>query len=110
MGRSRPHVFQASAAAATDRAGEVATLGAGGGASGTNIDRASEDDIWVVDGKPGMPTALLAWSGHDEHWPGHAHTLADAHAAAHDAQARLTLMDEVVVHANLIFPNTGGSR
>ena len=96
-----PHVVKAADSGAS---GDVEML------SSINIDRAEKDDIWVVDGKPGMPTALLAWSGHDEHWPGHANTLAEAHPAASNAEARLQLMDEVGVHANLLFPNTGGSR
>ena len=96
-----PHVVKAGAAGATGGADVVAKV---------SIDRAADDDIWVVNGKPGMPTALLAWSGHDQHWPGHPHTLADAHLAASNAEARLKLMDEVGVYANLLFPNVGGSR
>ena len=96
-----PHVVKAGEANASGDASIVQSI---------SIDRGASDDIWVVDGRPGMPTALLAWSGHNEHWPGHPHTLADAHAAAYDPQARLQLMDEVGVHANLLFPNVGGSR
>ena len=96
-----PHVVNAADANMAGGAMELATI---------NIDLAAQDDIWMVDGKPGMPTALLAWSGHDEHWPGHPHTLAEAHPAASNAQARLKMLDEVGVHAQLIFPNTGGSR
>ena len=96
-----PHVVKASTVNAAGTTGQLATV---------TIDRAAEDDIWIVGGKPGMPTALLAWTGHDEPWPGHPHTLADAHPAASVAAARLTMMDEVGVYAQLIFPNTGGSR
>ena len=96
-----PHVVKAGASGATGDAPIVQSI---------NIDRGADNDIWLIDGKPGMPTALLAWSGHDQHWPGHPHTLADAHQAASVAEARLKLMDDVGVHANLLFPNVGGSR
>ena len=74
------------------------------------IERAVEDDIWMVDGKPGMPTALLAWSGHDEPWPAHPNTLEEAHPAASNSEARLKMLDEHGVHAEAIFPNVGGSQ
>ena len=70
----------------------------------------ADDDVWVVDGKPVMPTGLLAWSGHDDYWPQHPSRLPDAHPAAFDAKARVALMDEVGVHAMAIFPNIGSSR
>ena len=109
---SGPRASPRSGATASRTWWKAGAAGAAGGAdvvASISIDRASDDDIWVVNGKPGMPTALLAWSGHDQHWPGHPHTLADAHLAASNAEARLKLMDEVGVHANLLFPNVGAA-
>lgn len=94
-----PHVVKAGKYAG--RANQVATV---------DITRHADDDIWIVNGQPGMPTGLLAWSGHSEHWPAHPKTLADAHPASYDAAARLKLMDEIGVYAQAIFPNIAGSR
>ena len=74
-----------------------------------DIMRNPEDDIWMIDGKPTLPTAFLGWAGHDEHWPRHPRTLDEAHPATHKAEARIALLDEVGVHAQAIFPNLGGS-
>jgi len=68
-----------------------------------------EDDIWLVDGRPGLPITLFAWAGHDEHWPGHAHSLRETHPATHDAKARLAMLDETGVWAQCLFPNLGGA-
>lgn len=94
-----PHVVQARELAG--RAEVVPTA---------QVSRNPEDEIWIVDGKPGMPTALLAWAGHDEYWPGHPTTLARAHPASHDAAARVEWMDQTGIYAQAIFPNLGGTR
>lgn len=78
-------------------------------AGGVAIPREADDDIWMIDGEPSLPTAFLGWAGHDEYWPRHPHTLAEASPATYQAKARLELMDQVGVHAQAIFPNLGGS-
>ncbi len=77
------------------------------------IYRHPEDDIWILGGKPGMPTAFMAWAGHDEVHPGHPRTLKDAHPGSYDPVARLKAMDEMGIHAMALFPNlniSGGGQ
>ena len=50
-----PHVAKAGASGAAGSGAQIATI---------NIDRAEEDDIWVIDGKPGHAhrAAGLVWA------------------------------------------------
>jgi uncharacterized protein len=98
-GERIPHVVKARETKATHRRLF--------GSSQVQLD--PEDDIWLVDERPGMPTTLFAWAGHDEPWPAHVHSLDAAHPASHDARARLAYMDETGLQAQCIFPNLAGS-
>ena len=72
-----------------------------------------DDDVWILDGQPTIPTAFMAWAGHDQPHPSHPHTLADAHPGSWDAAARIRAMDEMGVHAMAVFPNlniSGGGQ
>ena len=101
-----PHVEKCGAERAT-KLGDRNELG-------VNFSLQPEDDIWIIDGKPFMPTAYMAWAGQDSPHPKHAPTLAEApEAGSYDAHARLKAMDEMGVYAMLHFPNlniSGGNQ
>ncbi|MEE9279680.1 MAG: amidohydrolase family protein [Myxococcota bacterium] len=66
------------------------------------------DEVWVFGGVPALPAAMTAIAGSAYYLPDHPATLADAHPAAYDASARLAYLDEVGLHAQVIYPNVGG--
>ena len=66
------------------------------------------DDVWIWNGKQVMPTALLAYAGHDSPFPSHPPTLADADPASYRAPDRLKLMNEVGLYAQVLYPNVCG--
>ncbi len=75
---------------------------------GPRQDSGQIDDMWIWNGHRVMATALLAYAGHDSPFPSHPPTLADAHPASYQASARLKLLDEVGLHAQVIYPNVCG--
>ena len=66
------------------------------------------DDRWWFGGKRSWAAAGFAQAGWTEFPPDHPPTIDDAHIATHDATARVRLMDDYGIHAQVLFPNIGG--
>ena len=63
---------------------------------GTPLQRASASSVVHRDGSRCLGTAFIGW------------TFDDAHPAAYDVPARLQVMDEVGVWAQIVYPNAAG--
>jgi predicted TIM-barrel fold metal-dependent hydrolase len=73
-----------------------------------HVVRIGAKDVWMIGGRPvGAPGAYTA-AGFDGSFPDFPDTYEDLPAAAYDARARLALMDENGVFAQVIYPNVGG--
>ena len=65
-------------------------------------------DQWVFDGHPLSRVGLTATAGWGEPFPLGPPTFEQCHPAAYDARARLALMDETGIWAQVLYPNVGG--
>jgi predicted TIM-barrel fold metal-dependent hydrolase len=73
-----------------------------------HIRRLGPKDLWFVGDTPvGAPGAYSA-AGHDGTYPDFRDTYEDIPAATYDAKARLAMMDEEGVYAQVLYPNVGG--
>ena len=73
-----------------------------------HIERVNGVDLWFIgDRSVGMPGAYSA-AGHTGTFPDMRKTYQDIPPAMYDARARLALMDEEKLWANVIYPNVGG--
>ena len=64
--------------------------------------------VWFINEKPSMGVANTAMAGWKEWPPSAPPTLEEADPAAWDSTARIALMDDYGLHAQLIYPNVGG--
>lgn len=65
-------------------------------------------DMWVLDGEWLSHVGLTAPAGHPEPFPAGPATYEECHPASYDAGARLQLMDDDGIWAQVIYPNIGG--
>ncbi|MDA8048004.1 MAG: amidohydrolase family protein [Actinomycetota bacterium] len=72
------------------------------------VERIEGRDIWLIDGQPATPVGPTAPAGWPEPMPTMPRTYEDLLPAAYDAKARLELLDQVGIWAQLLYPNVGG--
>jgi predicted TIM-barrel fold metal-dependent hydrolase len=72
------------------------------------VERRDGQDVWLIDGVPATPVGPTAPAGWTEPMPTMPKTYEDLLPAAYDAEARLELLDEVGIWAQLLYPNVGG--
>jgi uncharacterized protein len=65
-------------------------------------------DVWMLDGAQIYTAGLTATAGWSEPFPSGPPTYEDMHPAAHDPHARLALMDENEIWAQVLYPNVAG--
>jgi predicted TIM-barrel fold metal-dependent hydrolase len=65
-------------------------------------------DHWAIGDALLIPTGVAAMAGYDGMLPDHPPTLDQAHPASHDARARVKLLDEEGIFAQILYPNVGG--
>jgi predicted TIM-barrel fold metal-dependent hydrolase len=65
-------------------------------------------DVWFIGGEPHMPAWASAAAGWTEPLPTFPPTMADALPASYDAKARLAVMDEMGIAAQVLYPNVAG--
>jgi len=65
-------------------------------------------DVWVVDGQQISVVGYTATAGWPRPFPDGPATLEDCPLAAYDANARLRLMDELSIWAQVLYPNVAG--
>jgi predicted TIM-barrel fold metal-dependent hydrolase len=74
-----------------------------------HIERVNGTEVWVTDGKPGLAPGQVSMAGFDgtppDEYPA---TYADIPPSAYDAKARLKLMDQEGICAQVLYPNVGG--
>lgn len=74
-----------------------------------HVERSAEGkDHWYVGGEPFAAVGMTAVAGWPEPFPDGPKTFEEVHPAAHDAKARLALMDEQGIWAQVLYPNVGG--
>ncbi len=71
------------------------------------------DDVWVMgEGNPNdnlsVPVGNHALAGWSRPLPDHPPTIADMHPGAYDPGARLRVLDEYGIYAQVLYPNVGG--
>lgn len=72
------------------------------------VRRVDGQDVWFIDGQVASPVGPTAPAGWGEPVPSMPRTYDDLLPAAYDAEARLALLDEVGIWAQLLYPNVGG--
>ena len=72
------------------------------------IHRVDGKDVWFIDGEPATPVGPTAPAGWSKPPPDMPMTYDDLLPAAYDAKARLELLDDVGIWAQLLYPNVGG--
>jgi predicted TIM-barrel fold metal-dependent hydrolase len=74
------------------------------------------DDVWVMDGGGDMtdasiltaaPVGVFGMAGWSDPLPSHPPTLRDMAPSAYDPAARLRLLDEYGIYAQILYPNVG---
>ncbi|HXZ86803.1 MAG TPA: amidohydrolase family protein [Myxococcota bacterium] len=65
-------------------------------------------DHWAIGDTLILPSGVTAMAGYDGMLPDHPPTLDQAHPACHDARARVKLLDDEGIHAQILYPNVGG--
>jgi predicted TIM-barrel fold metal-dependent hydrolase len=72
------------------------------------VERIDGQDTWLIDGQIATPVGPTAPAGWTEPMPTMPRTYADLLPAAYDAKARLELLDDIGIWAQLLYPNVGG--
>jgi predicted TIM-barrel fold metal-dependent hydrolase len=72
------------------------------------VRRVDDRDVWFIDGEVALPVGPTAPAGWCEPPPAMPKTYDDLLPAAYDAHARLDLLEEVGIWAQLLYPNVGG--
>jgi uncharacterized protein len=72
------------------------------------VRRVDGRDVWYIDGEVAAPVGPTAPAGWRDPVPAMPQTYEDLLPAAYDATARLALLDEVGIWAQLLYPNVGG--
>jgi predicted TIM-barrel fold metal-dependent hydrolase len=72
------------------------------------VRRVDGRDVWFIDGQVAAPVGPTAPAGWREPAPSMPPTYEDLLPAAYDAKARLDLLDEAGIWAQLLYPNVGG--
>jgi uncharacterized protein len=72
------------------------------------VRRVDDQDVWFIDGERATPVGPTAPAGWTEPMPTMPKTYDDLLPAAYDAKARLELLDDVGIWAQLLYPNVGG--
>jgi predicted TIM-barrel fold metal-dependent hydrolase len=72
------------------------------------VRRVDGQDVWFIDGEVASPVGPTAPAGWHDPVPAMPKTYEDLLPAAYDANARLALLDEVGIWAQLLYPNVGG--
>jgi uncharacterized protein len=72
------------------------------------VERIDGQDTWLIDGERATPVGPTAPAGWTEPMPTMPRTYEDLLPAAFDARARLDLLDEVGIWAQMLYPNVGG--
>ena len=65
-------------------------------------------DVWVLEGQQIYTVGLTAVAGWDQPFPAGPPTYEAMHPAAHDPHARLELMDDQRIWAQVLYPNVAG--
>ena len=73
-----------------------------------HVRRVDGKDVWFIDGQMASPVGPTAPAGWTSPVPAMPNTYEDLLPAAYDARARLALLDEVGIWAQLLYPNVGG--
>ena len=74
-----------------------------------HVERRGDIDIWIIDGKPGLPPGIVTMAGFDGRPPDEfPATYADFDEAGYDANARIAHMDREGIYAQVLYPNVGG--
>jgi len=73
-----------------------------------HVRRVDGKDVWFIDGQVASPVGPTAPAGWSSPVPAMPNTYEDLLPAAYDARARLALLDEVGIWAQLLYPNVGG--
>lgn len=71
-------------------------------------DQDNDEDVWVIGDQAMMPAAMFAAVDHDDLMPEYPRRFADVPASMWDPRARLRVMDENHIHAQVIYPNLVG--
>lgn len=73
-----------------------------------HIERVDGLDLWIIGGEPAGGPGMVTAAGFDGTIPDGRKTFEECPAASYDAKARLALMDEEGIYAQVLYPNTGG--
>lgn len=73
-----------------------------------HVRRVDGKDVWFIDGQVASPVGPTAPAGWSRPVPEMPNTYEDLLPAAYDAKARVALLDEVGIWAQLLYPNVGG--
>jgi predicted TIM-barrel fold metal-dependent hydrolase len=73
-----------------------------------HVRRVDGKDVWFIDGQVAAPVGPTAPAGWSMPVPAMPNTYEDLLPAAYDAKARLALLDDVGIWAQLLYPNVGG--
>ncbi|MGA2306536.1 MAG: amidohydrolase family protein [Acidimicrobiales bacterium] len=72
------------------------------------VERIDGQDTWLIDGQIATPVGPTAPAGWTEPMPMMPRTYGDLLPAAYNAKARLELLDDIGIWAQLLYPNVGG--
>ena len=72
------------------------------------VRNADGKDVWMLDGVQIYTAGLTATAGWKEPFPSGPPTYEEMHPAAHDPHARLRLMDQNGIWAQVLYPNVAG--
>jgi predicted TIM-barrel fold metal-dependent hydrolase len=74
-----------------------------------HLERVDGRDVWIMGGQnAGMGPGFVTAAGFDGTFPESRKTFEECPAASWDAKARLALMDDDGVYAQVLYPNAGG--
>ncbi len=73
-----------------------------------HVQRVDGKDLWFLQGEQIAQVGPTAQAGWPEALPGSPSGYEDIHPAAHDANARIELMDRRGIWAEVLYPNVGG--
>jgi predicted TIM-barrel fold metal-dependent hydrolase len=73
-----------------------------------HVKRIGKTDVWFIGDRAVHAPGVVSAAGFDGTYPKYRRTYEEIPPAMYDAKARLALMDDEVIHANVLFPNLGG--